>query len=323
MNTDYRMKIGFAKNRKTRRLAKRAGVDGILGLHALFEYTALNRPTGDLSGLTDEKITDICEYDDGNFAEILRETGWLDGEAGACVVHEWAEHQPFAAAAQMRSERARKGGEARQAAMTDEEKAAHAKKMVEARTTSLGENKQVVNVLIASQNGEKLDAQQAPSPSPTPSPNPEGLYASSGHEAEEGLGEAGADKSGAKPKRKKSTPVHRPEDFERCYVSYDKPIERIEAVDEWDKYRPDAGEVDAILAFIVEAKKSDRWRKGFKPSFGRFVNKQRWTDSLSEYSDIPRPQFGQTDTSPVFQIKRPPLPPPSTPNLDEIFGGTR
>jgi len=94
MNTDYRMKIGFAKNRKTRRLAKRAGVDGILGLHALFEYTALNRPTGDLSGLTDEKITDICEYDDGNFAEILRETGWLDGEAGACVVHEWAEHQP-------------------------------------------------------------------------------------------------------------------------------------------------------------------------------------------------------------------------------------
>lgn len=147
MNTDYRLELDFTENRKTRRLVKQCGVEGLLGLLRLFAYASKNRPKGDLSGLDDHKITDICEFDNGNFASILHDIGWLDGATNEYEIHEWELHQPYVASAPARSEIARKGGKARSESMTPEEKSAHAKKMVGARSTCY---QQDTNLLVAS-----------------------------------------------------------------------------------------------------------------------------------------------------------------------------
>jgi len=44
-------------------------------------------------------------------------------------------------------------------------------------------------------------------------------------------------------------------------------------------------DIDKILGFIKEAKKTDRWKKGFIKDPVTFLNKQSWYDDLTEYYD--------------------------------------
>lgn len=104
MNTDIRISIGFQKHLKTKKLVKRLGEVAPLRLLALWEWTAVNRPDGNLEGLSDEDIELSFDCDIEGFVKALADVGFLDGDEGKRSLHDWAEHQPWVTGVQERSD---------------------------------------------------------------------------------------------------------------------------------------------------------------------------------------------------------------------------
>ena len=136
MNTDIRLSISFINHRKRKKLKRLLGAEGVLALIDLWLQTALNNPDGILRGMDEEDIALEAgwEGDPQEFVEALIKCGFLDQlEDGTYKIHDWEEHQPWAAGAKERSERARRAAKAKWERMNEEEKSEHAKKMAEAR----------------------------------------------------------------------------------------------------------------------------------------------------------------------------------------------
>ena len=108
MTGDYRIKIGFFRHHKTKRLKKEGGADAILALLQIWEWAAEQRPDGDLSGLSAEDIDIVVDWDSSMpLATLLSEAGFLDGDEGDYRLHDWAEHNPWVAESTRRSDAAR------------------------------------------------------------------------------------------------------------------------------------------------------------------------------------------------------------------------
>lgn len=92
------MRVGFLRHPKTRRLRRRLGADGVLGLVALWDFCRESRPDGCLVGLDADDIEDTAEWHgpSGELVDVLVEIGFLDGEPGAWSVHNWQLHQEHA-----------------------------------------------------------------------------------------------------------------------------------------------------------------------------------------------------------------------------------
>ncbi len=115
MSNDFRVEIGFVNHPKLKRLRRRIGDRAAEHLLCLWSFATLNRPTGDMSGMTDEEIADAAgfESDASSILTALRDTKWIDGEQGNYRLHDWAEHQRWVIHAPKRSESARKAAEER------------------------------------------------------------------------------------------------------------------------------------------------------------------------------------------------------------------
>lgn len=109
MSIDARISTGLPAHPKTKKLARRLGAAGPLGCIYLFLWTAANRSDGDLSGLSDEDIELAIDWagEEGGFVAAMVEVGFLDGVESARQIHDWAEHNPWAAGAEARSEKSR------------------------------------------------------------------------------------------------------------------------------------------------------------------------------------------------------------------------
>ena len=107
MATDCRISTALPQHPKTKKLARRLGHAGPLYCIYLFLWVASNRSDGDLAGLTDEDIELSIDWqgDEGAFVRAMVDVGFLEGEAGARRIHDWAEHNPWAAGASARSEK--------------------------------------------------------------------------------------------------------------------------------------------------------------------------------------------------------------------------
>ncbi|MBT9462541.1 hypothetical protein [Hydrogenophaga sp.] len=108
MAADARISTGLPSHPKTKKLIRRLGPAGGWGLVCLFLWAASNRSDGDLSGMTDEDIELAADWGgaDGAFIGELAKVRFLDGEVGTRAIHDWAEHNPWAAGAKMRSQKA-------------------------------------------------------------------------------------------------------------------------------------------------------------------------------------------------------------------------
>lgn len=108
MNTDYRIKIGFFRHIKTRKLKKRFGESGIIALLMLWDYATEFRANGDLSGLSANDLEMIIDWT-GSESLIagLLDIGFLDGQDGDYQLHDWKDHNPWAADSEDRSDAAR------------------------------------------------------------------------------------------------------------------------------------------------------------------------------------------------------------------------
>ena len=107
---DIRLNEDFLRHYKTRALRKRLGADAVLSLQALWIWAAVYRTEGVLYKMDDTKIESAAEWDgqEGKFISALIELEWLDKlEDGTYALHQWTEHQPWAADFANRSDKAR------------------------------------------------------------------------------------------------------------------------------------------------------------------------------------------------------------------------
>lgn len=106
---DARLAVGFPGHPKTKKLIRRVGEAGAFRLVCLILWAAANRPSGDLAGMTAEDIELAADWrgEADAFVVALLAVGFLEGEEGAYRLHDWAEHQPWAAGADLRSAKAR------------------------------------------------------------------------------------------------------------------------------------------------------------------------------------------------------------------------
>ncbi|GEB79242.1 hypothetical protein DDE01_06570 [Desulfovibrio desulfuricans] len=108
MNTDIRLSVGFWSHPKVKRLARRCGLEGVRSLQILWMWAAQNRPDGNLSGMDALDIELAADWlgDEGALVAELHGR-FLDGEEGTWELHDWQEHNSWAAQADDRSDAAR------------------------------------------------------------------------------------------------------------------------------------------------------------------------------------------------------------------------
>jgi hypothetical protein len=109
MADDARLSTALPRHPKTVKLKRRLSGDGCWSLVCLFLWVADNRCDGNLEGLSTEDIEIASDWsgDAGVFVASLSEVGFLDGDDGKFSIHDWAEHNPYAASKGMRVEAAR------------------------------------------------------------------------------------------------------------------------------------------------------------------------------------------------------------------------
>jgi hypothetical protein len=110
MADDARISTALPKHFKTLKLKRRLGAPGCWSLVCLFLWVAENKPSGDLTGMSDEEIEIVGQWEGelGAFAAELVSVGFLDGDDGARTVHDWQEHNPWAFYRPQRVENAKK-----------------------------------------------------------------------------------------------------------------------------------------------------------------------------------------------------------------------
>jgi hypothetical protein len=179
--SDARLATGFPAHPKTKKLKKRLGPAGPWALVCLFLWCRESRPTGDLSGMSDEDIELAADWDgeDGALVSALAAVKFIDGEAGSYQVHDWAEHQPWSAGSDDRRQRA-----AWRALCKHHGRDGAAERMPEyaARigvadahddeNNDVADKQHAASLLVAEPSMLNCAARSAPSPSPSPSPSP-------------------------------------------------------------------------------------------------------------------------------------------------------
>jgi hypothetical protein len=112
---DIRLSIAACTHFKLERLRLLLGGQACWALVCLWAYAGDQRWDGDLSGMTDEDIEGAARWigEPGELVKALVRLRLLDGAAGHRRVHDWAEHQPYAAQRGQRAEASRKAAQAR------------------------------------------------------------------------------------------------------------------------------------------------------------------------------------------------------------------
>ena len=100
---------------------------------------------------------------------------------------------------------------------------------------------------------------------------------------------------GGQPKKKrnpKSVPVWKPERFEAFWSYYPRHEDRVSAVREWDRLKPDDGLIDTIARALKRQVRNKDWAV---PYACRYLRNQRWLDELPKDSKAApaRPQAKQ------------------------------
>ena len=146
---DIRLKVGFFDHPKTIKLKRRAGVEAVECLLRLWMYAAQYRSKGHFNGMTGEDIELAAHWsgEAGKFIAAACDVGLVDRDGDSFVLHDWAEHNPWAFHSDERSEAARD----------------RAAKRWASRNNAQGN---------ASGNACGINKGNAPSPKPNPIPKP-------------------------------------------------------------------------------------------------------------------------------------------------------
>ena len=160
MNSDIRLAVTWRNHHKRVKLQRRLGPEGVLSFIDLMLAVAQNKPDGLLCGWDNEDIALSAGWtgDADLFVETLIQVRLVDRDGdGRCSIHDWEEHNAFAAAARTRSEKARKAAKAKW------ERRLGAKEQCSSNAQAM---------LKHSSSDANSFLSNAPSPNPSPSPSP-------------------------------------------------------------------------------------------------------------------------------------------------------
>ena len=99
---------------------------------------------------------------------------------------------------------------------------------------------------------------------------------------------------GKKKRAPKSVPQWKPERFEKFWAYYPRHEDRVSAVREWDRLRPDDGLIDAIARALLWQTRTEDWPA---PYACRYLRNQRWLDEPPE----PKGQAPRAPTAPSLR----------------------
>jgi hypothetical protein len=204
--TDARISVGLPGHPKTKKLARRLGAAGPLYCIYLFLWATANRSDGDLAGMTDEDIELAIDWTGEDFAFVrgMAEAGFLDGEEGQRRIHDWDEHNPWAAGAASRSQKAKWANLCKYQGKEEAERKmpAYAKRLRDAakspeegsKKEAKGSNDDPTGTPTGDPNrSEKEGAGTPPYPYPIPSPYPLPIPSPEDEPTDVGLSAAGGD----------------------------------------------------------------------------------------------------------------------------------
>lgn len=174
---DIRISCGFPSHPKTIKLGRRCGDAGIVSLLRLWTFAGQFKTTGSLAGMDAEEIAIAAGWtgDPKEFESALIDTGFADGSSGELCLHDWAEHQPYAAGFEERSKRARQAARSRWDAAGDPGSMRDASEPgCRADASSNADGNVAGNTHFENGIASSTAAGNAPSNAPSPSPLPSG-----------------------------------------------------------------------------------------------------------------------------------------------------
>lgn len=213
---DFRFYASFRDSPKRLALADTLGPRGIVALVDLWCWVRANRPTGDLTGLSNGAIETAARWQGRRGALVAALAGaWLDGQEGRYSVHGWSQRQGWAKASPARSQagkvaaivkQARRhgvttdqwlddvGGEdAKNDLLRERAREAYGKRSKgNDRATTKGTNR-------SNDRNDSLSLVSTPSPSPSPTPTPSPTGGGEGVGGSAPPGSSAARPAGASP----------------------------------------------------------------------------------------------------------------------------
>ena len=107
--SDARLSTALPGHPKMKRLVHRLHEAGAWGFVRLILWAAENRPSGDLSGQSDEDLELAVDWhgEAGALIATLEAIGFVDGAENGRRIHDWLSHQPWCAGKEDRSDKGR------------------------------------------------------------------------------------------------------------------------------------------------------------------------------------------------------------------------
>jgi hypothetical protein len=294
--SDIRLSVGFPTHPKTKKLRKLLGNDAVLALVYLFIFAAQNKPDGDLSGMYTEDIEIAVDWEgeEGAFVAALLKVGFLNGDEGTYVIHDWEDHNGWVYGFNDRSERGkwanlvrhhgREYAERQMPEYADRLKKQPVSKeeqgVIQEPDTSIQESpSRSPNPPTRSPNSESRSP-PSPSPSPSPSLKSQPLFVSvplTASDAAEKI-ESGSSPPETLPSLHVKKPP--PPGFAEFWSAYPRKVGKGAAEKLWGKLKPD---LPIVLKAIERARVTEQWQRDggqFIPHPATWLSQRRWEDEL-------------------------------------------
>lgn len=210
--------------------------------------------------MSDEDIELAVDWagEEGAFVASMSEVGFLDGNEGARSIHDWQDHNPWAAGAEARSEKARWAALCKQHGRREAARLMpdYASRLLDASHDSASGKLDALPNSASSTPLAGSSSAPSPSPSPPPSPSPS-------------------------PK----TLVQQAARFADFWSVYPVKKGKAEALRKWKARKLDAV-ADTIIADVKDRMARDgQWLDGFIPHGSTYINGSVWEDDI-----VPRRQ---------------------------------
>jgi hypothetical protein len=163
---DTRINTALPSHPKTKKLLRTLGPAGGWYLVRLLLWATENRSNGDLSGLTDDDIELAIDWpgEAGALVAQLASVGFIDGQECSRQIHDWLEHNSWAAGASERSLKGRWNAAKRHHGEAGADRLVPAYRVARIADSNAASNAPALQLVPPS---------NAPSPSPSPSPKAE------------------------------------------------------------------------------------------------------------------------------------------------------
>ena len=292
MNTDIRLSTEFWDHPKTVKLERRLELQGPKSLQILWLWSAKNHPDGRLEGEDVEGIEIAAKWpgEEGKFVETLLALRWLDHDGETYILHDWREHNSWAAEADSRSDKSRLSR------MAKTHPDLYARLVGEGRQgISRDEYESLTTVERPLNDRKRVLQAQGPSPSPAPmakennrvSPLPPG-----GGKGVPAPPPSPEDDPDVQPNAEISSLNDCAIEFQDLAAAYQQAGGFVDVVPAYKAYESMRHRfpLARIVDDLEQRKDCDQWRRGRIKKLSNYLNDREWLNPIPAARASPGPQ---------------------------------